>query len=260
MHTELERVIEDFDLSLIMPFYKKTEIFRKTLLRNCKFFQRKGIEVIICMDEPSEKKALLELIGSYPLINWKVIVNNKEHEWRNPSKALNVGIRYATRKYLLFIDPESEFFSDVILQLRSMSICYEYSFFIGQVGFADTAFDMEHSSLSGLDIIDYGSMLVEKKYMLAIQGYNEAISEWGGDDTEIRTRLEFYGLRRIFVPAATLIHFDVVKGHNSRGEKAGKLPLAFRSSVYYPRHYLVNKGNWGNDFSDVVYDHNAATH
>ena len=76
------------------------------------------------MDEPTEKEGLIELIKTYPFINWKVIVNEQDHLPRNHAPVLNVGIRHATKKYVLVSDPEVEFYNQIpqtnILWLRNL--------------------------------------------------------------------------------------------------------------------------------------------
>lgn len=121
--------IQDFDTSIILAFYKKMKEFRRVLPLNATYFQRNGIEVVIALDEPTECEELIEFIKKYPGINWRVILNRKYHEWRNPCKALNVAIRHATKKYILVLDPESEFYSDVIYQLRQAADTEKNSFF-----------------------------------------------------------------------------------------------------------------------------------
>ena len=135
--TKVNRIENNFDLSVVLPFYQKLKEFKKVLPINSKFFQRNGIEVIIALDNPTEEKELLDFITHYPFINWKVVVNKKYHTWRNPSKAINVGIRNATKQYLMVMSPESEFFSDVILQLRMALRHNENCCVVGRVMFCE---------------------------------------------------------------------------------------------------------------------------
>lgn len=89
LHSLNNDVIHNFDLSIIMSFYKRYEEFARVLPHNVPYFQRNGIEVIIAMDEPSEKEKLIALIKQYPFINWKVIVNDKEYSPCNHAPVLN---------------------------------------------------------------------------------------------------------------------------------------------------------------------------
>ena len=104
--------IHNFDVSVVMPFYKKMDEFRRIFPKNLPYFQRNGIEIVIAMDEDSEEESLINFTHRYPFINWKVIVNHNKHDWRNPAKAINVGIRNATKEFILVCSPESEFITD----------------------------------------------------------------------------------------------------------------------------------------------------
>lgn len=113
-----EEFWKNFNLSVIIPFYKKMEEFRRVFPINRKYFERNGIEVVIVLDTPDEREELLSYIMQFPFINWRVIMNDKPHDWRNPAKPLNVGIRHATKKYIMICSPESEMLTDVIYILR----------------------------------------------------------------------------------------------------------------------------------------------
>lgn len=66
-----------------------------------------------------------------------LLLTGVPHEWRNPSKAINVGIKTATRKYVFVASPETEFLTDLVYQLRYILQYYPVSFAIGQVSFLD---------------------------------------------------------------------------------------------------------------------------
>lgn len=84
-----EEFWKNFNLSVIIPFYKKMEEFRRVFPINRKYFERNGIEVVIVLDTPDEREELLSYIMQFPFINWRVIMNDKPHDWRNPAKPLN---------------------------------------------------------------------------------------------------------------------------------------------------------------------------
>ena len=52
-------IIHNFDVSIVMSFYKRYTEFRKVLPHNAPYLQRNGIEVIIVLDDPDEKSELL---------------------------------------------------------------------------------------------------------------------------------------------------------------------------------------------------------
>lgn len=249
-----QNILHDFDLSIILPFYRKLEAFRRTLPANAGYLSRNGIEVIIVMDEPSEEQALLHFIGQYTAIAWKVIVNDKPHAWRPPCKAQNVGIRNAAKKYVMLMDPESEFFSDVIYILSYMCRMYGSSFVTGEVAFTDFHFESSKQNLTGLELLPYGSILTEKEFLYNIQGYDESYTTWGGDDDNLRARLRYYGISQLHVPDAVLIHREDgnTDGHTSRYKKGNQNPVHNKKRSFFPDHYLANDENWGKEFCRIA--------
>lgn len=242
-----------FDVSIIMPFYKKFSIFKKTIIVNEKYFSRNGIEVIICLDEPSEEAPLLDLIAEYPFINFKIVINRSLHSWRNPAKVINVGIRQARFKYVLVIGPDSECQTDIILQFRQYAMYYDNSYFIGQVTFQS----LDEQIVEHLGYLPYGSIFVDRTILLETTGYNEQFSDWGGDDDELRARLEFAGMVKIFVPEAKLIHYDEKEaGHISRTNRSSNIPVLVKKIIFLPSQKKVNPENWGTDFSEILFDYN----
>jgi glycosyltransferase involved in cell wall biosynthesis len=244
-------ILHNFDVSVVMPFYRKLDEMKQVLPVNAPFFQRNGIEVVLVMDEDTQQEGVLSLIQEYPFINWRVVVNHLPHEWRNPVKAINVGIRYATKKYLMVCSPESEFYTDAIYLLRNTLKEYPDHFVIGTVAFI----------LCGEDDSDfysympYGSIMAEKEHFIAIGGYDESLRRWGGDDDNIRARLEMLGIKKLILPEVKLHHRERDReGKEKRKEKHALIPVEEEIEIYYPNRYKVNDEQWGRDFCDVTYD------
>ena len=161
-----ESIEQNFDVSVVMPFYKKLTAFKRVFPRNRKYFERNGIEVIIVLDCPDEKELLIQYIQEYPFVNWKVIYNDQPHEWRNPTKPINVGIRFATKKYIMVCSPESEFYTDAILQLRTGLKNYPNHYAIGAVCFAGNR-ETINKKISIVTILFHTVVLWWKKVFLA---------------------------------------------------------------------------------------------
>lgn len=246
----MKRLEQNFDVSVILPFYKKMEAFRKALPINAPYFQRNGIEVVICLDEDSEEEELLKFISAYPLINWKVIVNHRKHEWRNPSKTINVGIKHATKKYVLVCSPESEFYTDAIKIMREHLEFYEQHFAVGRVAFVDYG----RSEIDDfLFTHPFGSIMVKKEYLVGIGGYDESLDKWGGDDNNVRARLELSGVKKLYLPEVKLVHREEKKELKVRKKKTERVPLEMWKDIFLPSKIDIND-NWGEDFDDVVFD------
>lgn len=88
-----ESFYHNFGLSVVIPFYRKKREFKSVFPKNRKYLERNGIEVVIVLDTPEESLELQDFILQYPFVNWRIVMNDKPHEWRNPAKPLNVGIK-----------------------------------------------------------------------------------------------------------------------------------------------------------------------
>lgn len=224
---------------------------RLALPLNAPFFQRNGIEVVVVMDEDSRQEELLALIQEYPFINWRVVVNHLPHEWRNPTKAINVGIRHATKKYVMVCSPESEFYTDAIYLLRNTLKEYPNHFAIGTVAF--TLYGEDDSDF--YPYMPYGSIMAEREHLIAIGGYDESLNRWGGDDDNIRARLEMSGIRKLILPEVKLHHREKYREEREkRRNKHTEVPIEEEIEIYHPNHCKANKDGWGRDFDDVIYD------
>ena len=246
-----ESIEQNFNVSVVMPFYKKLKAFKRIFPRNRKYFERNGIEVIIVMDCPDEKEELLAYIQEYPFVNWKVIYNDKPHDWRNPTKPINVGIRFATKKYIMVCSPESEFYTDAILQLRMGLQNYPKHYAIGTVYFADNNEKINNDTINNQRFVPYGSIMVEKEYLNAIKGYDESLNKWGGDDDNIRARLALFGVEELFMPEVKLFHRDNHKAGNDR--RLSPTTVGVFEQLHYPKQTIVND-EWGKDFETLIYD------
>lgn len=247
-------ITDFFDVSIVLPFYKKFQEYKRVLPKNLSFFQRNGIELIIVLDSPDEELELINFLNEFPFLNSRVIINRKAHEWRNPAKPLNVGIRNSNYKYIFVASPETEFLTDVIYQLRYILQYYPESFAIGQVAFLDLEDEPSLSDILKYSMYPFGSIMVEKKHLEKIGGYWEMLSSWGGDDDNIRTRLELAGIRKMFVPQAIAIHREENSDeHKSRSKKNALMPITAYKSIFYPHEPFVNETNWGCDFNEVAY-------
>jgi len=249
-----ESVIHNFGLSVVMPFYKRLAQFTKVIKVNAKYFQRNGIEVIIVMDEPTEKDGVIELIKQYPFINWKVIVNENIHPSRNPSPVINVGIRHATKKYVLVSDPEKEFFTDIILQMRELLEDYPKHYTVGTLAFIEENEVVNNENINRLNYMDYGGLIVERKYLLEVNGYDETFLTWGGEDDDILRRLDLIGVKKLVVEEAKSLHRETKEELAKRPVKGLYFSGKQLKKFFYAEKAIVNDDNWGTDFNKIIYD------
>ena len=247
-------IIDFFDVSIIMSFYKKLKDFKRVLPKNAPYFQRNGIEIIILLDEPSEELELLEFIQQYPFINFKIIINREDHEWRNHCKVLNVGIKQATLNYILVLDPEVELVTDVIYKLRYTMSFYPKTFATGVVAFID--YENDINNLINPNWIPYGSIMVRKHDLIEIKGYDESFKAWGGEDDQIRKRLELFGIKKMEVLDAKTVHREEKSdGHEARSSRINEMSIKHLKHILYPKKTIFNTETWGEDFNEEVWDY-----
>ncbi|WP_051254061.1 galactosyltransferase-related protein [Arenibacter latericius] len=248
-----KEIVDFFGVSILMSFYKKLEDFKRVLPKNAPYFERNGIEIILLLDEPTEKRDLLAFTETYPFINFRIVVNQKEHDWRNHCKVLNVGIRQASFEHILVLDPEVELVSDVVYQLRYAIDNYLGSYATGVVAFIDYQDDIHQ--LKNPNWMPYGSIMAKKEDLLAIGGYDESFEKWGGEDDQIRRRLELHGLRKIELSDAKTVHRENKSdGHQERSERISSMPIRHLKHILYPKRTIFNSDDWGYDFKKVVWD------
>lgn len=240
--------IHNFDVSVVMPFYKKMDEFLRVFPKNLPYFQRNGIEIVIAMDENSEEKSLINFTHRYPFINWKVVVNDNKHDWRNPAKAINVGIRNATKEFILVCSPESEFITDVIYLMRKKLQFYPEHFAIGTVAFTGLKNREQRNSF----FMPYGSIMAKRKDFMDIDGYDESLINWGGDDDNVRIRLEMNGIKRLFLPEVKLVHREKKKELSKRKDKRD-IPIKILKEILLPNKIHINTDKWGYDFSNIAF-------
>lgn len=252
-----EEVWKNFDVSVVIPFYKKMAEFRRVFPLNRKYFERNGIEVVIVLDTPLESEELLSYIQQYPFVNWRIVMNDKPHEWRNPAKPLNVGIRHATKKYVMVCSPESEMVTDVIYILRKSFEDYpNYPHYaIGRVCFADEE-EVTVKNFNNYRSIPFGSIMFEREHAEQIHGYDETLSKWGGDDNNIRSRLDMVGVKELYFNEAMMAHRDI---NNDDGKKRRSTPFVETPNsalrhFFFPENPIANDDNWGKDFNKIIYD------
>ena len=249
-------LIQFFDVSIIMSLYKEIKDFKRVLHKNVSFFQRNGIEVIIILNEQAEEEELLNFIQQYPLINFKIIINRNKHDYRNHSKVLNVGLRHASFDYILSIDPEVELLTDVIYQLRYVLEHYPNTFATG----LGTILDQESNfnDFENLFWSPYGSIMIKKKDLLAINGYDESFEQWCGEYNLMSRRLEMNGINRMNVlEARTLYREDGCDFQYERVKRIRSMPVKLLKHILYPKKVVINDNYLGDDFGEIIWDWNA---
>lgn len=220
--------LPDFDLSIVMPIYRQLSAFKRIFPSKAKYYERNGIEVVIVIGDPNEQEGILDYIRTYPFINWKVVVNLQNSSWQNPAKAFNVGIRQATKQYILIMDPEQIFCMDVIYELRKNLD--------------------EYSECYAIDS-SYDCLMVKKKYLNLVGGFNERFSCWKWSELNLCKRLELAGIYQLFFPDILLQNKD----DRSYESLLHDIPGEVLYEMLLPIHIDAGNGDI-NELDVVVYD------
>ena len=243
-------------ISYILPFYKKYELFKRVLPVN-DWLQQEDVEVVCVLDDPCEEHQMMDLVRSTPQIKFSVIVNDWEHAWRPPCIAYNVGIRHSLANHVVLADPESivclpdrKFLHTLIYQeFRSCfaGICWMEDDF----RFEDSPDVLRHKvqvceAIRKVWQWGNGFLLAPKIALERIYGFDEGRISYGFDDTDIRVRLARLGNRCIIDGRIRVFHWN--HGGNSRtvsDEFPGpNVCLSWQSEF------------WGTAFNRVAYDWN----
>jgi N-terminal domain of galactosyltransferase len=248
------------NLSIILPYYKRFEVFQQALaINHSNFVSNKACdkEIVLVLDEPSEEAAVLQLVKSSSRISWRVLINRREHEWRNPARPINVGLRHAQAEFVLIMSPESLHVSRVPDILFHSTSAENSRFSVGRIHFCERS-KIEEKGLSlayeeGTPKRYYGSICAPRSAFEAIRGYDESNRTWGGDDDNCRTRLMMAGLQMEYVPRAKALH-PLLPGEATGKTKQSIKSAAERHFYLRPSSLVANDEDWGREFDEVIFE------
>ena len=214
--------IKKYDLSIIIPFYKKYEELKYSVIYNESQFSLVN-EVILIIDEFCDFDKLNNFL--YLLnynINFKIYINSENHDWRNPAIVINFGIKMASSTYCLIMSPESILLDNAIKNLYENTS--DNTFCVGQILFITPKViqNLDNFQINKLfsntptrnniyiGPVYFGSICCSKKNLLNINLYDDNFNEkgWGGEDNDIRTRLIEKGIEMIENKYVKLIHIE----------------------------------------------------
>lgn len=252
-------------LSVVMPYYRKLAEFERVLPLQYAYLARADLEVVLVMDAPDEEQGLLALLSRYPHVRWTVVVNDAPHPWRPPCRAINVGLRHSVGQFVLVCSPESAFVEDVPSLALQVMQAHPDKVLIGRVGFA--RFEDLAGGKTLAQVFDtvvpaelrlhtfYGSICAARSSFEAVHGYDESFAEWGGDDDNIRVRLELQGHNLLASPALRLLHLSTET--RTGGEQFNPELDVYKCS---PHSAQANTSDgWGRDFHRVSWRSSSAS-
>lgn len=236
-------------VSIILPFYKRTSDLAFSLPFNKDYFSGSNREVVLVVDEPGSEKEVIELVKQYPEIHWKVQLNPNDHEWRNPAKAINVGIRTATKEKVIIMSPETICTKDAISTLAQKTYGIQYS--TGFISFATRDEIRDDNKVYYRKIkTNWGSICLVKGVLEALGGYYEPNTTYGGDDINIRRRLRMAGYKQVSDYEVQLIHSS--EKYRELHHRPFCPPGKASEETLHPQTYVINS-DWGRDFDNLIY-------
>ena len=124
----------------------------------------------------------------------------------------------------------------------------------GTVAFIEEADIISEENIDRLPFMDYGSIIIEKKVLEEIGGYNEGFEIWGGEDDNIRRRLDMIGAKQLKMPKVKSLHREEKLSLEGRFVKTYSFRAKEWERFFYPKAETVNRDNWGEEFNKVIYD------
>jgi len=245
------------NLSYILPFYQKAELFRLMLpVNDC--YRQPDVEVVCVLDDPAEENDVLGIVKSNPDIKFRVIVNDWKHDWRPPCIPYNVGIRHALAGHVVLTDPESAIVlprNDHLLQLvtEDFRCCYGGITWIGDdFKLGDPAalirqkIMVTEATCSPWSLL-IGLLVAPKLALERICGFDERRTGYGWDDTDLRIRLCRLGYRWCVAGTVKIFH---AMHDNAPHRVESNEPMS-------PNIMLQDqKESWGKAFCRVAWDWN----
>ena len=231
--------MSQYDVSVIIPYYKRLEEFRYALTYNHEQFAQVR-EVILVIDEPIANLAIFAFLKQYP-IHFVFLMNQESHPWRNPAVVINKGLLAATSEKCIVVSPESILSPDAIRAL--VNGCTDYTYAVGQVRFMtydtfennllpykNTPLINTTEDMNSIGPISFGSICCTKANFAKVNYYNEdySLRGWGEEDNDIRHMLNTNCVRRVRVDAS-LVHPESEQEFHDR--MVGSAPHYKKTSV-----------------------------
>ena len=114
--------------------------------------------------------------------------------------------------------------------------------------------ELTENNIKELDFIPWGNLMVERNHLYKLHGYDETFITWGGEDNNMRARLDMSGIKKFILPEAKTIHREKNYDPNERSKRINKHSISDWRKMNYPSEAIANKDIWGSEFNKVIYD------
>jgi hypothetical protein len=195
-------------------------------------------------------------------VNWRLIVNRVEHEWRNPAKPLNVGIRHAKGRHIFISSPETVWVGDVPGLMSSAWHAQPGNVMVAKVFSMDGEFFHKHGgqaehAMARAEVCGHstnigGGILIPRYVLNELCGFDERFERWGYEDASLRQRLALYGMPTKALGSANVIHIHHEAAPRDDSPAWVGDMLNNIASVRW-----CGDDDWGKDFNEIVFDYAA---
>lgn len=164
---------------------------------------------VLFVDYGSDKKqseAARRLIGTYSFASY-LYTDTRGYPWSR-SKALNIGIKRAKYDYVFTNDVDMLFPSNVVENL--IGVIDDRHVFHVPANFLEKDFNawdrIDEINLGGYDGTGRGIMVIPRKQLVEIRGYDEYYFFWGSEDMDLSDRLTAKGIIEKKLPENIFLH------------------------------------------------------
>lgn len=176
-------------ISLFTALKNRSDIFEEALKT---WIIHKEIDEIVIVDWSSDNSQK-PIIDKYQ--NGKIFLAEvkNQNEWVL-SKAFNLAARLTSRNKILKIDSDVKIFPDFFEKNKLEKDCF-------LTGSWEKSRNENETHLNG-------ALFIDRKDFFDVNGYNESLSTYGWDDTDLYSRIEKNGLTRNFIDLDSLYHIE----------------------------------------------------
>lgn len=245
-------------ISFILPFWKKFALFKLTYPLNNAYWNEEA-EVVCVLDDPEDEQPLVAFAKEHPETKWRIVVNDKTHEWRPPCVSYNVGIQNSKGTHCVLFDPESILVTPIPDYLWTLTrqdfrrcrtgICWH----VIEWEKEETPDMMRRRMLAteataSCSAWAYYFLLAHKFELNQVRGYDESRVTYGWDDNDIRIRLTRLGVITEVDPLIRIFH---LYHENPWDRLVEHVPMT-------PQIVLTQQEKtWGREFNRIAFDWNT---
>ncbi len=206
------------DASIIVPTRNVEPARLRRCLESIRNSSFQSSLPIIVSDYGSHTDSLAKIRSVCSEFGATLIESHTREPWSR-SRALNIGARHATTKWLIFTDADMIFSPQLLACWEMYRASFgETSFYLAQCKklppiqkYPDQITHASYAELSsqGRLFENYGHggfQVIERKMFHTVGGFNESYTLWGSEDSDLSTRLEALGKHYIWLHPGLLLH------------------------------------------------------